>query len=59
MTPQSKLKFGTYSVEASVQVEDSLDLEDHFTKKEWDKMKPREQERVFRIEYASVADDTV
>jgi acyl-CoA-binding protein len=40
----NKLKFGTYHIEASVQVEDTLDLEDHFTKEEWNKLKPREQE---------------
>lgn len=40
----NKLKFEIYHVEASVQVEDTLDLEDHFTKEEWNKLKPREQE---------------
>jgi acyl-CoA-binding protein len=50
MPPKSKLKFGTYSVEASVQIEDNLDLEDHFTREEWDKMKPREQEE-WMMEY--------
>ena len=50
MTPKSKLKFGTYSVEASVQVEDNLELEDHFTREEWDKMKLREQQD-WMIEY--------
>jgi hypothetical protein len=43
----AKLKFGTYSIKASVTVEDEVDLEEHFTKKEWNKLKEREQREWF------------
>ena len=38
-----KLKFGIYSVEASVTHTDDVDLDDHFTRAEWDAMSATEQ----------------
>jgi hypothetical protein len=38
-----KLKFGIYSVEASVIHTDDVDLDEHFTRAEWDAMSATEQ----------------
>jgi hypothetical protein len=38
-----KLKFGTYTITAEVTFEDEIDLEDHFTKEEWDKKSGTDQ----------------
>ena len=43
-----KLKFGTYSIEASVQLSDELDLDEYFTKAEWDGMSTADQENWIR-----------
>jgi hypothetical protein len=39
----AKIKFGTYAIEVSVTIEDEIDLEDHFTKEEWEAMKAIKQ----------------
>jgi hypothetical protein len=43
----AKIKFGTYSIKVSVTIEDEIDLEDHFTQKEWDTMKANKQKEWF------------
>ncbi len=38
-----KLKFGIYSVEATLMYTDDVDLDDHFTRAEWDAMSATKQ----------------
>ena len=53
-----KLKFGVYSIEASVQISDELDLDEYFTKAEWDGMSTADQENWIRsyIQDAAISD---
>ena len=53
-----KLKFGAYAIEASVQISDEIDLDEHFTKAEWDGMSVTEQGNWIRsyIQDMAIAD---
>jgi hypothetical protein len=46
-----KLKFGIYTITAEVTFEDEIDLDEHFTKDEWDK-KSLNQQKSWLLEMA-------